>query len=471
MGVFKQVDDNSSNKEEEMQGPEKPIYTVKYTPNELSLTTTSPSEFNNLSSREVLVEVLAVALDQWDLHLICSKGASSRTVTNPTHKQTRRYNDQNFRNSVVPGRSFFGKVIEIGKAVKRLKKGELVYGLQELLKSGALCGRIKISSDYVAKAPAVMGKYQKACCSTSNSSSSETSTENRQKRADRWASDPLSSIEIACLPLLAVPAALIASTVCVGMPKGSKMLILNGHKGIGRMIVQLMRYFRPSRDLWITVHVPCTATGNLVELEELVEQLEEEGATEVITSESVLGLLHGQHESSFDVVLDTIGGQRIYDGSRRLLHHSGMFVTTVGPASTTSLSKSRFFRLRSLKRHFFKKDSKRIRYWQVTPADGFDGAHPEEIRTVLETISEWLSESDDPQQPLWDDFNSSGGACWPVIGNVVEKLGESLDIFQESLAVSRVGSNAIPEPVDFYEDSRLLRFGSVAVVSMIKHDT
>lgn len=467
MGVFKKVDDNSSNKEEEMPGPEKPIYTVKYTPNELSLTTTSPSEFNKLSSREVLVEVLAVALDQWDLHLICSMGASSRTITNPTTNQTRRQNDRNYRNSVVPGRSFFGKVIEIGKAVKKLKKGELVYGLQELLKSGALCGRIKISSDYVAKAPEVLGKCQKACSNTSNSINSGMSTDNRQKRSDQV---PLSSIEIACLPLLAVPAALIASTVCVGMPKGSKMLILNGHKGIGRMIVQLMRYFRPSRDLWITVHVPCTATGNLVELQELVEQLEDEGATEVITSESVLGILHAQHESSFDVVLDTIGGQRIYDGSRRLLHHSGMFVTTVGPASTTSLSKSRFFRLRSLKRHFFKKDSKRIQYWQVTPADGFDGAHPEEIRTVLETISEWLSESDDPQQPLWDDFNfPGGGACWPVIGNVVEKLGESLDIFQESLAVTRVGSNAIPEPADFYEDSRLLKFGSVAVVSMIKH--
>jgi hypothetical protein len=210
------------------------------------------------------------------------------------------------------------------------------------------------------------------------------------------------------------------------------------------MIVQLMRYFRPSRDLWISVHVPCTATGNLVELEELVEQLEEEGATEVITSKSVLGLLHGQHESSFDVVLDTIGGQRIYDGSRRLLHHSGMFVTTIGPASTTSLSKSRFFRLRSLKRHFFKKDSKRIRYWQVTPADGFDGAHPEEIRTVLETISEWLSETEEPHQPLWDDSNCPGGACWPVVGNVVERLDQSLEIFQESLAVSRPSSNAIP---------------------------
>ncbi|PLW49134.1 hypothetical protein PCASD_02972 [Puccinia coronata f. sp. avenae] len=427
-----------------MYEPKKPINSINYSPNELSFITASPDEFSNLSSREVLVEVLAVALDQWDLNLICSMGASSRTIINPNLNQSRLQHEQKFRNSIVPGRSFFGKVIEIGKAVKKLRRGELVYGLQELSKSGALCGRIKVSSDYVARAPVILNKYQKACCGVSNSGSSSTTLDNRKQRAEHWSPIPLSSIEIASLPLLAVPAALIASTVCVGMPKGSKMLILNGHKGIGRMIVQLMRYFRPSRDLWITVHVPCTATGNLVDLEELVDQLEEEGATEVVTSESVLGLLHAQHESSFDIVLDTIGGQRIYDGSRRLLHHSGMFVTTIGPASTTSLSKSRFFRLRSLKRHFFKKDSKKIRYWQVTPADGFDGAHPEEIRTVLETISEWLSETEDPQQPLWDDFSLPGGVCWPVVGNVVERLEESLEIFEESLAVTRDGSNAIP---------------------------
>ncbi|KAI7957699.1 hypothetical protein MJO29_005916, partial [Puccinia striiformis f. sp. tritici] len=492
-----------------MPDPGTPVKSIKYFGNELSITTTSPHEFDNLSSREVLVEVLAVALDQWDLHLICSMGASSRTTINPipNSNQTRLHHEQNHGNSIVPGRSFFGKVLEIGKAVKKLKRGELVYGLQELSKSGALSGRIKISSDYVARAPVILGKYQKVDYNGSNSGSSTATMDNRKQMQDSLSPVPLSSIEIASLPLLAVPAALIASTVCEGMPKGSKLLILNGHKGIGRMIVQLMRYFRPSRDLWVSVHVPSTATGNLVELEELVEQLEEEGATEVITSDSVLGLLHGQHESSFDVVLDTIGGQRIYDGSRRLLHHSGMFVTTIGPDSTTSMSRSRFFRLRSLKRHFFKKDSKRIRYWQVTPADGFDGADPQEIRTILETISKWLSETEEPQEHLWDDFNFPG-VCWPVIGNVVEGLDQSLGIFQESLAVMRASSNLIPgvpqfsvlfrsygyklkflltwterltaavllptktpksqtpnftlpikEPADFYEDSRHLKFG------------
>jgi hypothetical protein len=92
-----------------------------------------------------------------------------------------------------------------------------------LKQSGALCGRIKVSSDYVARAPVILNKYQKACCGVSNSGSSSTTLDNRKQRADHWSPIPLSSIEIASLPLLAVPAALIASTVCVGMPKGSKV--------------------------------------------------------------------------------------------------------------------------------------------------------------------------------------------------------------------------------------------------------
>ena len=190
-----------------MADVKKPIHSVTYSPNEISLTATSASEFNHVSSREVLVEILAVALDEWDLHLICSMGASSRTIINPHLNPTRLQHPQNSRNSIVPGRSFFGKVLEIGKAVKKLKRGELVYGLQELSKSGALSGRMKISSDFVARAPAILGKYRKGCSNGSNSGSSSATMDNQHPRSDHWAPAPLSSIEIASLPLLAVPAA------------------------------------------------------------------------------------------------------------------------------------------------------------------------------------------------------------------------------------------------------------------------
>jgi threonine dehydrogenase-like Zn-dependent dehydrogenase len=61
-------------------------------------------------------------------------GASSRTAINPNLSQSRLQHEQHLRNSIIPGRSFFGKVLEIGKAVKKLRRGELVYGLQELSK-------------------------------------------------------------------------------------------------------------------------------------------------------------------------------------------------------------------------------------------------------------------------------------------------------------------------------------------------
>ncbi|EFP75332.1 uncharacterized protein PGTG_01925 [Puccinia graminis f. sp. tritici CRL 75-36-700-3] len=95
-----------------------PINCIKYSPNQLSLANSSPNEFNNISSREVLVEILAVALDQWDLHLICLMGASSRTTINPNLSQSRLQHEQRLRNYIVLGRSFFGKVLEVGKAVK-----------------------------------------------------------------------------------------------------------------------------------------------------------------------------------------------------------------------------------------------------------------------------------------------------------------------------------------------------------------
>ncbi|MBW0524641.1 hypothetical protein O181_064356 [Austropuccinia psidii MF-1] len=440
----------------------KPVNCVEFYPNTLTISTSSLSNPPDLSSREVLVEVLAVALDQWDLHLLCSLGASSRTTIRSARDLARRQK-QPHPQGIVPGRSFFGKILEVGRAVKRVKRGDLVYGLQDLSKAGALSARIKISSDFVAKAPLNCGKTLRRHSGVFNSECSYSMKASTDVWSEFCSPPQLSSIEIACLPILAVPAALIAGSVCQELPKGSKILILNGHKGIGRMILQLMQYFRPNRDLWISVHVPQTAGANLVDSEHLSERLVTEGATEVIISESVLRLFHSQHESSFDMVLDTIGGQRIYDGSRRILHHSGMFVSTVGPSSTTSLSPSRFFRLRSLKRQFFKKDTKLIRYWQVTPAERYDGAQPEEIRTVLEALSDWLSEPDDTKEQS-DEFQFFPGLCWPVIGSVIEGLEHSMEFLLESLAVSTSDSNLFPEAKDYYEDSRLLKFGNLAVV-------
>ena len=73
----------------------------------------------------------------------------------------------------------------------------------------------------------------------------------------------------------------------------------------------------------------------------------------------------------------------VYDASRRILHHNGAFITTVGDALTdpkTSTNES----IRSLRRAFFKKDKKAVSYWRVDP----DVDDREAVRVVLDKITE-----------------------------------------------------------------------------------
>lgn len=56
----------------------------------------------------------------------------------------------------------------------------------------------------------------------------------------------------------------------------------------------------------------------------------------------------------------------MYDAARRVLHHDGRFITTVGDElSLTTPSKQWKTGIRSLRRSFFKKDKKSISYWAV----------------------------------------------------------------------------------------------------------
>lgn len=106
----------------------------------------------------------------------------------------------------------------------------------------------------------------------------------------------------------------------------------------------------------------------------------------MIVDES-LAAINSLHESSVDIVIDTIGGRRrkcfisfvrrgsftdsflllfllVYDASRRILHFNGSFYTTIGdtlsPPDTSIHFKTS---MRSLRRTFFKKDQKQINYW------------------------------------------------------------------------------------------------------------
>lgn len=233
----------------------------------------------------------------------------------------------------MPGRSFCGRVIESGWDVKKLRKGDTVFGLQDYRKCGALAEFMSIDQDLCALAP-----------------------EGR-----------LNAEQIAALPSTGVMVHQIVQNHCMVLPRGARVLILNAHDGIGLLAMQ-----EASRlGLIIIAHVPAHAADG-------VSICEANGATEVITGEA-LWAINLLHESSFNLIVDTIGGRHIYDACRRILAHQGQFVTCYGDdrALPTPTYRSH---LRSLRRSFFRKDRKGIGYEWI----GID-AGPD-CRIALESI-------------------------------------------------------------------------------------
>ncbi|GAA5851063.1 hypothetical protein JCM8547_009168 [Rhodosporidiobolus lusitaniae] len=291
-----------------------------------------PVDASSLKSKvrgdEVVVEVIAAAVDRWDRERVwqVARGVGGA--------------------GFVPGRAVVGKVVEVG-GVGKVKKGELVWAINSVKKSSAFASFITLSRDVVSPAPSSLP-----------------------------AEDLSSLITPASLAML------VMSGLCRDLPKGSKILVLNAHVGVGNLCLQLAHYLRPgtagagSRDLWMVAQVPISVNdGDRV--------CKEAGATDVLQDEP-LAVINGEHESSYDVVIDTIGGRRIYDASRRILHHSGSFITTIGDSLTPSSSSSSNSDFRSLRRAFFKKDKKQVSYWRVDLDS--DGSVKETLGKVKEVV-------------------------------------------------------------------------------------
>ncbi|GAA5943678.1 hypothetical protein JCM1841_001308 [Sporobolomyces salmonicolor] len=284
-----------------------------------------------LKNDEVLVEAVAVGLDRWDTEKTWAIAKASGGA------------------GWVPGRAVYGKVMACGDSVSRLKKGDHVWGLNPLKKSSGLASMVVLHRDNVALAP-----FQ----------------------------DGLDAEQLAVLPAAAIAAMQIMESLCSELPKGSKVLVLNAHQGIGHLCLQLGRYLRPgaagTRDLWMAAQCPISLhNGEVV--------CKEAGASEVFRDEP-LAALNSIHEGSFDVVIDTIGGRRLYDASRRILHNSGSFISTVGDSLTSPNSSSANYHtsIRSLRRTFFKKDKKAISYWLAN----HEVDERECVRDVLDKVKE-----------------------------------------------------------------------------------
>ncbi|UZJ51610.1 hypothetical protein CBS101457_000930 [Exobasidium rhododendri] len=279
---------------------------------ELSRTTMSMTAHTppprKLNSTQLLVQIITCAIDETDRILL--------------RERIRTENAYGF----VPGRSFCGRVMETGWEVKRMRKGDVVFGLQHSRKCGALAEFMTIDQNLVAKAP----------------------------------QDCLTTEEIAALPSVGILAHQMTTSHCSQLKRGSRILILNAHDGVGLLTMQESA----NMGLIIVAHCPASISDG-------VALCEANGASEVVIGDA-LWALNSLHESSFDLVIDTAGGRRIYDAARRIIAFEGQFVTCVGDSQSISANPNLKSHLRSLRRSFFKKDTKRIGYEWVGTDTGED---------------------------------------------------------------------------------------------------
>ncbi|SJX61349.1 uncharacterized protein SRS1_10341 [Sporisorium reilianum f. sp. reilianum] len=286
---------------------------------ELSLTTLSMTAHTppprKIGSHQVLVQVIAVAIDETDKLLLREKVRAENAF------------------GFVPGRSFCGRIVECGYEVKKMRKGDVVFGLQDSRKSGALAEFMVIDYNRVCHAP----------------------------------SDCLTTEQIAALPSAGVMAHQLIQNHCRQLPRGARVLILNAHDGVGLLTMQ------ESVGLGLLIVAQCPPS-----ISDGVAVCQANGAHEVVIGEP-LWAINSLHESSFDLIVDTVGGRKVYDASRRILAFDGQFCTCFGDEHGTANPNLKSH-LRSLRRAFFKKDRKNIGYEWV----GVDSA--EDCKEALDAV-------------------------------------------------------------------------------------
>ena len=140
----------------------------------------------------------------------------------------------------------------------------------------------------------------------------------------------------------------------------------------------------------VTAQIPSIVSTDKLKNERLLSDAEERvrewGAQEVIV-DSPVAAVNQLHEGQFDLVIDTVGGRRIWDACRRVLHNTGQFTTLVGECSKAVPTINAHFKsnMRSLRRAFVKKDHKAIGYAWISPAADVDN-DGEDIRDSLNII-------------------------------------------------------------------------------------
>jgi len=227
-----------------------------------------------ISSSQILVQVYATAIDETDVRALDDKGRGEI-------------------GKWVPGRSFVGRCMTAGADEKEIVRGEIVVGIMDLRKvSFDLCR--PLSSIAHAQSG---GLAEYIVC-------------DRRRIARAPYPTSLTLEQLALLPSQGIAAARAVRTLLV---RHSRALIMNAHEGVPALICQEM-----SR---AGVNVTALISGG-EGVHEAQTACMRHGARGVLTG-SPAGMMLALDEGGWDFVLDTHGGQRIYDAAKRLLKHEG----------------------------------------------------------------------------------------------------------------------------------------------------
>ncbi|KAL7421576.1 hypothetical protein Q5752_003345 [Cryptotrichosporon argae] len=224
-----------------------------------------------VSSSQVLVQVYAVAIDASDVAYLDQKG-------------------QGDVGKWVPGRSFVGRCLSVGVDEREIIRGDIVIGLLDLRKSGALAEYVACDRRRLARAPS---------------------------------SASLTIEQMALLPLQGLPT---LRAIAVTPPRGTHALILDAHIGVAALVCQALN----RSGVCVTAIIP----GGDAEAQ---ARCMSNGARGVLIG-SAVAVMHGLEEDIFEYVLDTIGGQRVYEAARRIIKDGGRLVTLCEPDSSMTVT-------------------------------------------------------------------------------------------------------------------------------------
>ncbi|OXG41780.1 hypothetical protein C359_03196 [Cryptococcus neoformans Bt120] len=257
---------------------------------------------------QVLVQVYAVAVDQVDVRAVDEKGRGD----------VGKY---------VPGRSFVGRALVVGTDEKEVVRGDVVMGLLDIRKSGALAEYILVDRRRVSRAPFPT---------------------------------LLTLEQLSILPLQGIAA---ARCVRGSLNRQFRAIVINAHTGIAALVCQVMS----RAGVYVTAIIPGGDDSH-----EAHQKCIENGAKGVLMG-SPAAVMINLEENGYDFVFDTQGGQRVYDTARRALKSGGKLVSTKRPEATLNRVPphlaSRPSGIKTLRTVFGskRKDSKFISFEYVSP--------------------------------------------------------------------------------------------------------